>query len=44
MSSSSDEDDEYAYGESNALESKKYPVHDCCEFEEVEALLVSPNP
>lgn len=38
MSSSSDEDEEYAYGDSNAIDSKRYPVHDCCEFEDADAL------
>ena len=41
MSTSSDEDEEYAYGDSNAADSKRYPVHDCCEFEDAEALRVS---
>ena len=41
MSSSSDEDEDYAYGDSNAVESKRFPVHDCCEFEDAEALRVS---
>eukprot|EP00934_Nitzschia_sp_Nitz4_P003996 Nitzschia sp. Nitz4//scaffold303_size22340//5713//8899//NITZ4_008566-RA/size22340-snap-gene-0.23-mRNA-1//-1//CDS//3329547054//3986//frame0 len=31
-------DDDYAYGEPSMAESKRYPVHDCCEFEEPEAL------
>ena len=40
-SGSSDDGEDYAYGESYVPESKRYPVHDCCEFEDVEALRVS---
>jgi len=40
MSSSSDDDEDYAFGDTT-LESKSYPVHDCCELEDAEALRVS---
>jgi hypothetical protein len=38
---SSDDGDDYAYGDSHISESKRYPVHDCCEFDDAEALRVS---
>jgi hypothetical protein len=41
-SSSSEEDDgDYAFGDTQMAESKRYPVHDCCEFEDAETLRVS---
>jgi hypothetical protein len=38
---SSDDGEDYAYGDSHISESKRYPVHDCCELEDAEALRVS---
>lgn len=40
-SESSDEGGDYAYGEQQVVESQRYPIHDCCEFEDAEALRVS---
>jgi len=39
-SASTSDDDDYAYGDANMAESNRYPVHDCCEFEDVETLRV----
>jgi hypothetical protein len=39
-SGSSDDGDGYAYGESQMAESRRYPVHDCCEFDDADALSV----
>lgn len=41
MSSSSEDDEDYAYNDSNAAETKRFPVHDCCELEDADALRVS---
>lgn len=38
MSSSSDDDEDYAYGDNTNQEVKRYPVHDACELEDAEAL------
>jgi hypothetical protein len=40
-SDSSEEGEDYAYGEKQVVESQRYPIHDCCEFEDAEALRVS---
>jgi hypothetical protein len=40
-SESSGEGEDYAYGEQQVVESQRYPIHDCCEFEDAEALRVS---
>lgn len=37
MSGSSSDDDDFQFG-SNQVGQKRYPVHDCCEFEDVESL------
>jgi hypothetical protein len=41
-SDSSDDDEDYAHGESIPVHEKRYPIHDCCEFEDAETLRVSP--
>jgi len=38
MSDESSDDGDYAYSDTNMGDSKRYPVHDCCEFEDIEAL------
>jgi hypothetical protein len=38
--SSSDDDDDFNFESSN-IASKRYPVHDCCEYEDAESLRVS---
>jgi hypothetical protein len=38
--SSSDDDDDFNF-ESSHVGSKRYPVHDCCEFDDAESLKVS---
>lgn len=38
---SSDDGEDYHYGEAHVSESRRYPVHDCCEFDDAEALRVS---
>jgi hypothetical protein len=40
-SESSDDGEDYAYGDQQAVESQRFPIHDCCEFEDAEALRVS---
>jgi len=35
---SSDDGDDYGFADSQMPESRRYPVHDCCEFEDAEAL------
>ena len=40
-SGTSDDDGDYAYGDSHMVEAKRYPVHDSCEFDDVEDLRVS---
>lgn len=40
-SGSSDDDGDYAFGDSHMAESKRFPIHDCCEFEDAETLRVS---
>jgi len=40
MTDESSEDDEYAFGDSHEA-FKRYPVHDCCQYEDIEALTVS---
>lgn len=37
----SEDDGDYAYGESHLVDSKRYPVHDCCELDDIDALRVS---
>jgi hypothetical protein len=39
---SSSDDDDFNFESSNVV-SKRYPVHDCCEYEDVESLRVSCN-
>jgi hypothetical protein len=39
MSDEESSDDDYDYDESNAGR-KRFPIHDCCEFGDVEALKV----
>ncbi len=41
-SDTSDDDEDYAHGESNAGNEKRYPIHDWWEFEDAETLRVSP--
>jgi len=43
MSDSESDDDDYeVYGESHhSIRDRRYPLHDCCEFEDVDALRVS---
>ena len=38
--SSSDDDDDFHFDSAN-VGSKRYPVHDCCEFEDADSLKVS---
>jgi hypothetical protein len=38
--SSSHEEEYDPYADPNRLSEKRYPLHDCCEFEDVEALRV----
>ena len=40
-SGSSEDDGDYAFGDARMTESKRYPIHDCCEFEDADALRVS---
>jgi uncharacterized membrane protein YhaH (DUF805 family) len=40
MSDESSEEDDYAFGDSQETV-KRYPVHDCCQYEDIEALFVS---
>jgi len=40
-SSSSDDEDYDAFGEMAYQEVRKYPIHDACEFDDVETLRVS---
>jgi hypothetical protein len=40
MSDESSEDDDYAFGESHDTV-KRYPIHDCCQYEDIENLFVS---
>ncbi len=40
-SGSSEDDADYAFGDSHMAESKRFPIHDCCEFEDAETLRVS---
>jgi hypothetical protein len=41
VTGSSDDGEDYVYGGSHLPEMKRYPVHDCCEFEDAESLRVS---
>eukprot|EP00980_Cylindrotheca_fusiformis_P021196 scaffold8150_cov118-Cylindrotheca_fusiformis.AAC.5 len=41
VTGSSDDGEDYVYGGSHMPESKRYPVHDCCELEDAESLRVS---
>ena len=41
VSGSSDDGEDYVYGGTHMQEIKRYPVHDCCEYEDAEALRVS---
>lgn len=41
VTASSDDGEDYVYGGGQLQEIKRYPVHDCCEFEDVESLRVS---
>jgi hypothetical protein len=41
-SDTSDDDEDYAHGEPMPGNEKRYPIHDCCEFEDAETLRVSP--
>jgi len=38
VTASSDDEEDYVYGGSQLQEIKRYPVHDCCEFEDAESL------
>ncbi|KAL3936097.1 MAG: hypothetical protein SGBAC_008516 [Bacillariaceae sp.] len=38
VTASSDDGEDYVYGGGQLQEIKRYPVHDCCEFEDVESL------
>lgn len=41
VTGSSDDGEDYVYGGSHMAELKRYPIHDCCEFEDAESLRVS---
>lgn len=43
VTASSDDGEDYIYGGGQLQEIKRYPVHDCCEFEDAESLRVSGN-
>jgi hypothetical protein len=43
-SDSSDDDEDYAFGEATTDLERRYPIHDACEFEEIETLRVSAVP
>lgn len=43
MSDGSSDDEDYdAFHDTQHVEEKRYPLHDCCEFEDLKALRVSP--
>lgn len=41
VTASSDDGEDYVYGGGQLQEIKRYPIHDCCEFEDAENLRVS---
>lgn len=42
MSSSESEDEDYDVFEGQEVRERRYPVHDACEFEDIDTLRVSP--
>ena len=41
MSTDDSDDDDYdAFVESHHIQERRFPVHDCCEFEDIDALRV----
>jgi hypothetical protein len=40
MSDEESSDDDYDYGDESNAGKKRFPIHDCCEFGDVEALKV----